>query len=350
MRKVEKTVLLAALLLITLTLTGCRSRILSSQGGSAGRLTDGPEGLAAEHAAVDSPLSGSMADLSEPGEAAVEAEPDPQAPTRENPDSDRKEYDENAPAELVEGTDRAIHGEGEGTGASVETAEDVPPVSRLKEDAEKAAVQTVAADGAERMGVSDDAEAADSAMTYFTVLLQDRLGSLYECKRLNLFWETAEDHVTVSKASPEHDLILSSGAYDVSARLLEENLRVDDGWIGRKDPGVIVKITGSDVLGQGVASPSAAKAVYGELLARPGWTDIDAVRNGRVVLLSGELLRAPWLRTAAMLIIAKTAYPFLFGDTEIDEALRMLTEEATGAPGTGILYYPVPRGVAGPSR
>ena len=80
------------------------------------------------------------------------------------------------------------------------------------------------------MGEDPDAEAADSALTYYTVLLQDRMGSLFECQRANVYWETAQDHVTVHKTSPEHALILQSGAYDVSSRLLPENLLVDDGW------------------------------------------------------------------------------------------------------------------------
>ena len=98
-------------------------------------------------------------------------------------------------------------------------------MSRVQEAAEETATQTVPAEEADQMGVDDEAEAADSSMTYFTVLLRDRLNSLFECKRINLYWEEAEDHVTIHKTSLAHRLILDAGAYDVSARLLPENLR-----------------------------------------------------------------------------------------------------------------------------
>jgi ABC-type Fe3+-hydroxamate transport system substrate-binding protein len=193
----------------------------------------------------------------------------------------------------------------------------------------------VAAEEAEQMGVSEDAEAADSAMTYFTVLLQDKMGSLFECQRLNVYWETAQDHVTIHKTSPEHALILNAGCYDVSARLLPENLLVDDGWVARKNPGVIVKIVGGGVLD----SERSAKAMADSLRSREGWAAIDAIQNRRILLLSEDLLQAPYLQTAAMVMIAKTANPDLFADVDLDHMLQMLMEEATGTLPTAVYYY-----------
>ena len=259
--------------------------------------------------------------------------------TKENPEAPRKEYDENAPAEIVAGTNRMLNAEGEGAGASAANEEASISASRLNDQARETAAQTVAAEEAEQTGVSEEAEAAESALTYYTVLLQDRTRSVYECQRANVYWETAEDHVTVHKSSPEHALILEAGAYDVSSRLLPENLRVDNGWVARKNPQAIVKVADKSVLGQGVSAGNAAKAVYQSLISREGWAAIDAVKNRRVLLLSEELLDAPYLQTAAMLMIAKTAYPALFEDVDLQEALQMLTEEAAGTLPTGVYYY-----------
>jgi hypothetical protein len=241
---------------------------------------------------------------------------------------------------VVPGTERLLHGDGEGSGAAAPGEDAAEAVSRLDEQAEEPATQTVAAPEAEEMGVSEDAEAADSATTYYAVLLQDRMEHLFECQRASVYWETAEDHVTIHKSSPEHALILKAGAYDVSARLLPENLRVDDGWVTRKNPQVVVKIVDSSVLGSGVASTGAAEAVYGSLCAREGWPAMDAVRNRRVLLLSRELLEAPHLQLAAMLLIARTANPELFTDVDMGEALQRLTEEAAGFPSAGVFFYP----------
>lgn len=92
--------------------------------------------------------------------------------------------------------------------------------------------------------------------------------------------ETAEDYHTVPKSSDEHQIILNAGAYDVSAKLQNDALIVDDGWIQRKDPGVIVKVVERSVLGSGVQSTRQAETICEALKAREGWSGLDAVQNG----------------------------------------------------------------------
>ncbi len=322
----KRWVVLALAVILTLALTGCRTRTGAGSGDATGAPEDNRPGQAASV-------------TTEPGEAEASAEAaEAGGRTRENPDADRREYDENAPAEIRPGTDHLLHAEGEGDGRPGEDPEADLAADRLREDAADPATRTVAAPDAEQMAVSEDGEMADSAMTYFTVLLQDRMGSLFECKRVNVYWETAADRVTIHRTAPEHALILGAGAYDVSARLLPENLRVDDGWVVRKNPQVIVKIVDGRVLGRSASGTGAAAAVRRSLLSREGWGGIDAVRQGKVVLLSEELLDAPWLQTAAMLLVAKAAYPSEMADVDPEEALRMLAEEATGTALTGVYF------------
>ena len=47
-------------------------------------------------------------------------------------------------------------------------------------------------------------------------------------------------------------------------------------------------------------------------------------------------MEAPHLQLAAMLMIAKTAYPDLFAGFSADHALEMLAEEAAGSVPAGI--------------
>ena len=331
--KIKKAAQFALLLILCLAVSGCRTRTgISGQTGA-----DESENPAGKSALS---LSGVLP-ADETGDSGAEQEKNEASgeQTKENPEASRKEYDESRPAEIIPGKERTVHGAGEGGGSAAYGEDTERMAAKLSEDAEKPATQTVPADEAEQKGVSEDAAEADSAMTFYAVLLQERTDSLFECQRMNVYWETKEDHVTVFKTSAEHNLILNAGAYDVSARLLEGNLRVDDGWIGRKNPGVIVKVTERNVLGTGVASDEAARKKVAELISREGWSAMDAVRNGRVLLLSEELLEAPHLQLAAMLMIAKTAYPEFFGEISVDHALEMLAEEATGSIPAGIFYY-----------
>ncbi len=321
------------LCLLALLLCGCRVRTTAvdpSQAGPAAHTVEaggnGQDGREEEIPAAEDPSV-------QPDTAEAGAEPDR---TVERRDADRREYDENAAVEITAGTGRTLHAEGEGQGTAQDAEQAYATVAKIDPGAEETATQKTAAEHADRMGVAEDAEEADSAMVYWQVLLEDRLGTLYECKRLNAYFEMPADCLTVHRSSQEHTLLIGAGVYDVSARLLEQNLTVDDGWIGRKDPQLIVKVVGRDVLGSGVADTAAALAVRTGLLARPGWTSIDAVRGGRILLISEELFEAPHLRLAAMLMIAKEAYPSLFADVDPDEALRQLAEEATGSAPAGV--------------
>ena len=334
----KKILLLALTVCLVFLLSGCRTRTTGS--GSGNTVSGADSGQTDESYQGENTSDTSQSALAqETGNAELSENGEPGGRTRENPEAARKEYDENAPAEIVPGTDRLLHEEGEGSGAAVADEEAGMSADRLNDQAQETAIQTVPAAEADQMGVSEDAEAADSAITYFTVLLQERAGSLFECQRANVYWETAEDHVTIHKTSLEHNLILNAGAYDVSARLLPENLRVDDGWVARKNPQVIVKIVDGGVLGSGVSSTGAARNVYQRIRSRDGWAAVDAIRNGQVLLLSQELLEAPYLQTAAMLMIARTANPDLYADVDPDKALQMLSEEVTGTLPTGIWYY-----------
>ena len=329
--KLRRCLAAAACLLLLFALSACRVRtapgppVLSAEGGAGGTAGEaGPAGP--EEEAEDAP------------DPPAEAAGDGGSLTRENPEASRKEYDETAAVEIVPGSARVLHTEGEGPGLGAEAAATEIGVSRVDEAAEKTATRTLPVPESDRKGVSEDAKEADSAAVYYETLLKDRLGSLYECKRLNAYLETSRDHVTVHRSSPEHQLLLEAGVWDVSERLLEENLLVDDGWICRKNPGIIVRLLPRDVLGGSVSSPEAALSAARALLSRPGWSGLEAVRAGRVLLLSEELLLAPSLRTAAALRIAKTAYPELFEDTDPDQALEMLVQEAAGTLPSGIYW------------
>lgn len=257
-----------------------------------------------------------------------EPEIDPNRPSEEDPESNRREFSEDADAELSSDAETVIIIE--------ETETPAPQGAAQEGSGGHTATETVPDQQAEEQGVADDAEVAETALQYYQTLLDSRLGELFECKRLYVYWETPEDYQTVSKTSAEHQVILLAGAYDVSAKLLPDALTVDDGWVLRKNPGAIVKCVESGLLGRDVLAVSAAQTVRENLLAREGWNAMDAVKSGTVLLLSQELLRSPAGQTAAAVYLAKSMYPAQMSDIDPDEALRLLMQESTGTEPGGI--------------
>ena len=328
MKRTKMLILLAALLL---TLTGCRTRTAGSvppPPGESGPATETEPGQAEQPEPPEE-------DPAEEGDT----KPDSDTPTVTDPESDRKTYAQDADAEIVPGADHALTQQGDGGKTPEHDSNGAPGGAKDSANGEKTAKETVPADQAGQTGADQSGQTAETAQLYYQTLLEDRLSDLFECQRFYVYWETAEDYRTVHKSSDEHQIILKAGAYDASAKLQSDALTVDDGWIQRKNPGVIVKVVERSVLGSGVQSTRQAEAVCSALKAREGWSQIDAVQNGRVILLSEELLSGGAGKTGAEVLLAKAIYPALFGDTDGDEALRALTQEAYGAPASGTFIY-----------
>lgn len=326
---------LAAILL--LTMTGCRTRttLVTPELSGTGVEEITPPTETPKEDASDTTVE-------DPGAQetpAQEVEPDPNAPTEEDPDAQRKEYDSNASAEVSPGADNSLRTEDEEQPGPASDPNAEQTGGQKNEQAGQTVTETVSAEEADQTGVADDAEVADTALFYYQTLLYDRLSSLFECERLYIYWETPEAYRTVFKTSKEHQLILDAGAYDVSAKLLEENLTVDDGWVQRKNPGAIVKVVGANALGYGVSGTSTAQSIRSDIIARPGWSDIDAFKSGRVILISEEMMDSQAMRTAAAVYIAKALYPAEFSDIDPHEALTLLSQEATGHAASGTFVY-----------
>lgn len=329
--------LCAALLCALVGLSGCgiRARVLPADAAGAS------DAQAGQGSAVQAgELSGEdLADARRGGGEVLSGEPDPNAPAADDPDSERRAYDEHASAELTQDGDGRLLTSGEKPESG--TAADGSPAdgARETEAAALTATEVLTQQEAQRLGISEEAPRADTVYQYYRTLLESAVGSLFECKRLYVYWETPEDYRTVFKTSPEHGVIVQAGGYDVAAKRKEDALTVDDGWVARKAPGCIVKCVDGSVLGSGVHGTQAAQAVLSSLQARPGWEAMDAVRTRTVVVLSGELLETRWGRLAAALCVAGAMYPEALPGLDPEEALRLLSQEATGAAADGTFFF-----------
>ena len=337
----RKLCLFAAMLCLLLTLSGCTLRtriILTDDADQAAAQNLGGSSLSAGEQAADA-RDGAMP-LEQSGENRQEAsdEPDPNASSVHDPDAGRREYHDHADAELVEGEDKKLWLVAQD--ASARAAEDEANQGGIETyRASLKATEILSQQEAEQLGVSEEAPRADNAYQFYQTLLNERVGSLFECKRLYVYWETPVDYRTVFKTSPEHNVILMAGGYDVAAKRKEDALLVDDGWIERKAPGFMVKCVEASVLGKHVRGTQEVQRVFEALCARPGWNEMNAVKTKNVILLSEELMDTKWGQLAAALYIAQIMYPDEMSDVDTKEALRLLSQEATGTEIDGVFAY-----------
>lgn len=345
--KMKKTKTICLLLMILLLLSGCRKRtgVSSPSEQTAALHPADTETETAESGHGNETGSHSVEDSTQSGEVLSDEMTESEQ-TRENPESRRREYDETADVEIRDGQAKRLQDAGDGEGFFEYAADALGAVSRADEHAERTATRTSWVEQSDRLSASETGELSESALRYYTVLLAERTSSLFECKKLYAYLEMPENYVTIHKTSGMHACLINAGLYDVAARLRENDLMVDDGWVIRKNPDMIVKVVDPSVLGHSVQVASLAGQVYDSLLSRPEWDSIAAVQKRRVVLISSELLDNPYLQCAGMLFLAKSAYPELFEDVDLSEAAAMLIDEVGGSAFTGTYFYDAQGGIS----
>ena len=110
LRKAGRRLILVLLLAaVCLVLSGCRTRIAPEEAGS--RNADGESTVSGKYtpASEENRQTEEAADAQDVDGAVSEK-------TVEDPESDRREFDETAPVEIAAGLDRLLHAEGEGNG------------------------------------------------------------------------------------------------------------------------------------------------------------------------------------------------------------------------------------------
>lgn len=172
---------LPLLLLCLLLLTGCRSRVTSDRNGEDGDSA----GIGRISLARDDREGKPLTEDTAPADAMT----DDADRKIQNPGAERIQYDESASAKVQSTASILLHQQGDDVSGFAPGNEAGLPVDGLSPDAERKAEQTLRDENAQRMGTDDQAGEADSFYTYYSALLQDRLGDLFECQRLDLYWE-----------------------------------------------------------------------------------------------------------------------------------------------------------------
>lgn len=107
---------------------------------------------------------------------------------------------------------------------------------------------------------------------------------------------------------------------------------VDPAEVVARDPQYVIRI-GVDGVTFGYVPPSrdALVKLHDELVARPGWSNLAAVKDDHVIVLNAFPLNGAAKQVGA-LFVAKWLHPELFEDLDPDQALREWVEVFQGAP------------------
>ena len=176
--------------------------------------------------------------------------------------------------------------------------------------------------GIKKLGyVLDKEDEAEKYISWYNghldKILERTEGLLDEEKpRVYMEWFYSPDK-TISRGTGGHDMCIIAGGINVAADLTGANPKVDPEWVIMQNPDIVIKAMahGSGFATYETDDPSEVKAFRDEMMRRPGWENIAAVKNGDVYCIS------PWIWTSpshfvCIAYMAKLFYPELFEDMD----------------------------------
>lgn len=188
------------------------------------------------------------------------------------------------------------------------------------------------------LGAEKKAQEFNNDIKQIQNLIAERTKSV---NKVSAYWEGYADYKSVGKGSGGNEILNYANVNSLTGGEPVAYPIISDEWILEKNPEVIVKLVSDTkgILGEKVNGTKAAKELYNKIINRPGWKNVKAVSEKKVLIINSTIGTSPLGSGLAPLYIAKIAYPELFKDINPDETLSKMVSKYYGKSLTGVWSY-----------
>lgn len=188
------------------------------------------------------------------------------------------------------------------------------------------------------LGAEKKAQEFNNDIKQIQNLIAERTKSV---TKISAYWEGYTDYKSVGKGSGGNEILDYANVNSLTGGESVAYPKISDEWILEKNPEVIVKLVSDTkgILGEKVTGTGAAKELYNKIINRPGWKNVKAVSEKKVLIINSTIGTSPLGSAIAPLYIAKIAYPELFKDINPDETLSKMVSKYYGKSLTGVWCY-----------
>ena len=168
-----------------------------------------------------------------------------------------------------------------------------------------------------------------------------REGLKSNSNRPHVYIEGDSNYHTTGPGSGGHDMCVLAGGRNVASSLSIPYPEVTPEWILMSNPSVIVKVTTVTTCSAcyGMTDAGPLRRIRQEIMDRPAWDNIQAVRAGKVYVMANEIWTGPRaiIGTSYM---AKWFYPDVFRSLDPEALNREYLERFHRIQYHGIYVYP----------
>jgi len=191
------------------------------------------------------------------------------------------------------------------------------------------------------LGKEKEAEEFVNFYRKYLKIIKTRLSSLSPEERVKVYVESYSDYTSVARGSGGHQICTMAGGINIAADEPVPYPKISAEWVLKKNPQIIVKaVTNSKApSGYGVDEKGPLEKLRTEIMNRPGFSEIDAVKNNRVYLISADIWTGP-RAVIGIIQMAKWFYPGHFKDLNPKLIHRRYLERFLGLKYKGTFVYP----------
>ena len=183
---------------------------------------------------------------------------------------------------------------------------------------------------------SDDTQDLATKLSAYTRYISSKHQAVFPCQQTNVYCELVEDYQAAHAPSAENRALVAVEAVNVGEAKTDT---VSAAWVRSVNPGLIVKLVDTTVLGSGVNSTSRAKDVAQGIMARDGWESVDAVQHRDVIVANAGLLGSDAGTMLFKLYLAMYIYPDAYGDLIEQGGIDYVYKDIYGTDPDGTYFY-----------
>ena len=192
------------------------------------------------------------------------------------------------------------------------------------------------------LGKQERAEELIDFEQHYLNLIEERVKDLKEEQKPRVYFEAYKDYKTVGTGSSNHATIIDCGGINIFADLPTQSADIDPEAVIERNPQVIIRTMTATTLPSGydVTDTDQMEELRNDIMNRPGWDHLAAVKNGRVYLISYDTKSTHsciWHT-----YIAKWLHPELFEDIDPQDIHRDWIETFLGIEYRGVYVCPIP--------
>jgi iron complex transport system substrate-binding protein len=156
--------------------------------------------------------------------------------------------------------------------------------------------------------------------------------------RPDVYVESYSKYHTTGPGSGGHEMCVLSAGHNIASNFSIPYPEITPEWVLAKNPYVIIKATALSNC-YAMTDPSALEGIRKEIMARPAWDNVRAVRDGKVYVMASDIWTGP-RAIIGISYMAKWFYPEGFKYFDPEKLHKEYLEKFQGIRYQGVYVYP----------